>query len=872
MSFWSRFKNAVRPDALDVELQNEVETHIALIEADEIKRGASPEAARAYARQRFGNTMVHREVTRDRDLFAWVEQFVQDARFSIRQLARVPGFTLTTVLLLALGIGVNAAIFTLLNSVVLHSLPLPDADRLLVLLERMPGGGDSPPSWLDQKDFREQNHVLESLAAFSYGSSMLLRNGNETNRVVAGYVTPDYFSTMGVKPVAGRLFETSEAKAGSDAVVLVREDYWRTALNGDPAILGKQLEVNGRKCEVIGMLPESFRFPSDTAVVWAPLVPKPNETSNRGWHGFPLVGRLKPGVSMDQARTELSAIMKNLSQQYPNANTDRTAVNLYPMQRWKVGDAGDRLLVLQCAAFAVFLMTCANVSSLLLARYSSRRREFALRAALGASGFRQVRQHLTECLMLAGIGCVAGSGVAYGGVQFLLKLYGGGLPRANEIGVDARLIWFTVGVAMAGALAFGLTTAWHGRANGLELALREGGHLAGSRKGAIARKVLVAAQVACAVTLVSAAAELIRSFDQLTSVRTGIEMDNLLTMRVSLPDSKYTTAQRANEFLTSLIGRLNEAPGIASAAVINMLPIQQFGYNGDINVPGLPPHPSSFYTEFRWVAGDYLKTMGVPLVRGRNFQPEELSGQKNACIINQTLAKTLWGDRDPIGWSIGSKGPDGTTVVGVAQDVRQSGLNRPPGSELILPLSARNTPITEQSLVVRSKLAPSALTTVIRKEIAALDSEVALYRIKPMQEVVSDSVGYARITTTLLSMFAGLALLLAAFGLYGVMSYVVRERMREFAIRVAIGAGGAQLISMVVRQSMTMVGVGLATGLVGVISVKRVLPSLLAGVKGIDVVSVAASVGVLAAAAVVALVAPACRATRVDPILTLRQE
>jgi putative ABC transport system permease protein len=872
MSFWSRLKNAVRPGTLDGELQSEVETHLALIEADQIKRGATPADARQFARRQFGNTVVYREGARDRDLFAWMEHFVQDARFTVRQLIRVPGFTITTVLLLALGIGVNAAIFTLLNSVVLHSLPLPNADRLAVLLEEMPGGGSSPPSWLDQKDFREQNHVFDSMAAFSYGSSFLLKTSNQTSRVIGGYVTPDYFTTLDVKPVTGRTFDPSESRAGSDSVVLVREDFWRTNLNADPAILGKEIEVNGRKCQVVGMLPATFRFPWDEAVVWAPLVPPQNAAVNRGFHGYPLVGRLKPGVSIDQARLELAGIMKRMSQAYPDADTDRVNVHLNPLQRWNLGQTGDRLLVLQCAAFAVFLMTCANVSSLLLARYSGRRREFALRAALGASAFRQARQHLTESLLLAAVGCLAGAGVAYGGVRFLLHLYGTTLPRTSEIGVDAHLVWFTIGVAMAGAVAFGLTTALHGRASGLEMAMREGGHSAGSHKGATARKVLVAAQVACAVTLVSGAAELIRGFDRLTSVRTGIETENLLTMRVTLPESKYITGKAATEFLSNLMTRLNATPGVASAAVINMLPLQQWGYNGGINVPGLPPPPSSFATEFRWVMGDYLKTMGIPLVRGRNFLPEELSGQRNAVIINQTLARTLWGDRDPIGWSIGSKGPDGSIVVGVAQDVRQSGLDRPPGSELLIPLPQRSQPITEQSIVVRSNLSAAVLAPLIRKEIADIDSEVALYRVKPMQQVLADSVGYARITTTLLSLFAALALVLAAFGLYGVMSYVVRERTREFAIRVAIGANPGQLIGMVVRQSLMMVGIGLVAGIAGVAAVTKVLPNLLTGVRQVDIASLAASVGVLAASAIVALLAPTWRATHVDPILTLRDD
>ena len=871
MSLWSRFTNAVRPSRLDGELQDEVETHLALLEAEELKRGITPEEARLRARRRFGNDSVYRERTRERDLLGWLADALQDVRFTARQLVKVPGFTVTTVLLLALGIGVNAAIFTLLNSIVLHSLPLPNAERLVVMLEEMPGGGDSPPSWLDQKDFREQNHVFESMGAFAYGGTLLMRDRGETSRIGGGVVTPDYFTTLGVKPVAGRLFAAEEGQAGKDGVALVREDFWRTRLDSDPAVLGREIELNGQRRRIVGVLPTSFRFPSEGAVMWMPLVPRPNEAMNRGWHGFPLIGRLKPGVTLVRAHAELSGIMKRISTLYPNADTDRVHVLLYPLQRWSVGQTRDRLLVLQCAAFAVFLMTCANVSSLLLARYSSRRREFALRAALGASTFRQIRQHLTESLLLAGIGCLAGAGVAYGAVQFLLHLYGTTLPRAAEIGVDWRLVLFTIGVTLAGAVAFGLTTALHHRSHDLENALREGGHSAGSRKGALVRKVLVAAQVACAITLTAGAAELIRSFQQLTSVNSGLDTANLLTMHVTVPDSQYTKAQNISDFFANAVARLRTVPGVKSAAAIHILPIQQSGYNGSIEVPGLPKPPSSFFVEYRFVTGDYFRTMGIPILRGRDFLPEEMAGKKAAVVINETLAKTLWGDKDPIGWPLDAS-DNPARVVGVARNVRQSGLGQPAREEMYTPLAICETPITDQSIVVRSTLPTAALLPQIRREIRAVDSQAAIYRVKPMQEVLADSVGYARITATLLSLFAGLALVLAAFGLHGVMSYAVHERMREFAIRVAIGAKPAQLARVVFGQSLTVVGAGLLLGLGGVVVVTRVLPNVLYDVHKVDAAALAASIGVLAAAALLALTVPAWRATHIDPIVTLRQE
>ena len=871
MSLWSRFRNAIRPADLDAELQTEVETHLAQLEAEELARGAAPQDARLRAQRRLGNGLVYRERARERDLVLWIETFLKDLRFALRQLVRAPGFALTTILLLALGIGLNAAIFTLLNSIVLHSLPLPHAERLIVMLEELPGGGTSPPSWLDQKDFREQNHVFESMAAFAYGSSFLITVSGDSSRVVGGYVTPDYFSTLGVQPVAGRVFTAEEGQAGRDAVALLREDFWRTRFDADPAILGREIQLNGRSTRIIGILPRSFRFPWDTSVVWAPLVPPAQIAANRGYHGWPMVGRLKPGVTVAHATAEMSAIMRQLSETYPHNDSNRVRVFLSPLQRWNVGEAHNRLLVLQCAAFAVFLMTCANVSSLLLARYAARRREFALRAALGASTFRQIRQHLAESLLLAAVGCLAGAGVAYGGVRFLLYLYGTTLPRAGEIAVDARLVWFTIGVTLVGALFFGLTTAWHSRSRDLERVLREGGHAAGSRTGAFTRKSLVAVQVACAITLAAGAAQLIRSFEKLTSVDSGLDTTNLVTMRVTLPDSQYGSGERVNAFFRDAAARLSALPGVRAAAAINLLPIQQSGYNGNVQIPGLPVPPSSYHVEFRWIAGDYFRAMGIPLVRGRTFLPEEAAGKKGAVIVNEKMARTLWGARDPIGWPMDSDS-EPARVVGIARDVRQSGLDQPAYPEMYMPLGGRSAPITEQAVVVRSSLPAASLAPLIHREIRSADPQAAVSNFKTMQEVLADSVGYERVTTTLLGLFAALALLLAAFGLYGVMSFLVHERMREFAIRLAVGAQPAQLLRMVFRQSLAIVGVGLALGLGGVYTVTRVLPAVLYGIHAIDAPSLAASIAVLIVAALFALALPARRATKVDPILMLRQD
>ncbi len=871
MGLLNRIWNSLRPWRMDRELRQELETHMAELEDDERRQGASAREAKNRTRQRFGNPTVYRENARERNLLAWLETFVQDIRYAFRQFAHVPGFTITAVVMLALGIGANTAIFTLLNSIVLRSLPLPDPDRLTVLLERLPGGGNSPPSWLDQRDLREQNHSFESVAAFAYDSGFLLQSGEETKRVVGGYVTPDYFATLGVTPIAGRVFDASEGVAGRDNVALIREDYWHEALNGDPEILQKTIQLNGRKCNIVGILPRTFRFPWDDVVVWTPLVPSLPMQKERGNHGFPMVARLKPGVTFTGAFADVDAIMHRLAKQYPEADADRGGI-LYRMKDWKLLGSSERLVMLQIAALAVFLMTCANVSSLLLARHSSRKREFAVRAALGASRGRRIRQHLTESVALASIGCACGVGVAYLGVEFLMKVYGFTLPRVSEVAVDWRVATFAVATTLAGAIAFGLTAALHENSKELESALRDGGRVGSGRKGALARKAMVVVQLVCAVTLLAGAGELLESFRKLTQVDAGVNADHLLTMRVAIPDSQYATGAEVNSFFQSAIERIRAIPGVESVATTNLLPLQSAGYNGDVVVEGLPPHASSFFAEFRWVSGDYFRTMGIPLVRGRVFSPEEMAGKQKAMVISEKMARTLWGDRDPVGWKVEFYDGQPYTVIGVARDVRQSGLAEAARAELYVPLATRSEAMVTHSIAVRSPLPVDSLAPLIRGEIRSLDSQAGVYRVKTMQDVLSDSVSNQRITATLLTMFAGLALILAAFGLHGVMSYLVTERRHEFAIRLAIGARPAELMRMVFRQSFTMIGIGIVLGLGAAFAVSKTLPSLLYGVSELDAATLTAAVVVLASVAAAAVGVPALRALRIDPIVALRQE
>lgn len=870
MSIFERLWNAIRPNRLNYEIRQELETHFALIEEEERARGLKPDDARVKARHRFGNEGAYRDKTRDTDLTIWLDSFRQDLKFALRQLFKNPGFAISAVLLLALGIGLNAAIFTVINSVILRSLPLPEPEQLAIVAERQ-GQFQTPPSWPDQRDLREGNRVFQSTAGFSRGSNFIVRLGDGARSVGGSYVTPDYFTTLGVQPIAGRVFDSSEAQAGRNRVALLREDFWRSALNGDPAVLQKTLAINGMACNVIGILPSRFRFPSDETVVWMPLVPSAEE-ANRGWHNVPMIGRLKPGVTIVQAQADLESIMRRLRSEYPETNTGRSAA-VIPFQSWNI-DSGvrRRLFVLQIAALILFCMACANVSSLLLARYSSRRMEFAIRAALGAPRLRQTAQHVTESLLLTGLGCIAAVAVAWAGVRSLLWLYKDQMPRVPEIAPDWRLVATVALVALAGALAIGLATALHEKTEDLQTSIHEGGRATGSRSTALARRGLVVFQVACAVALLGGAGEILESFWTLLHMDVGIDRAHLLTMRVELPSTKYKDGLQIGSFFDDAANRIQALPGVRTAAAINLLPIAEWGFNGNVNVEGLSAEHPRFFAEYRWVTQAYFQTMHIPLTRGRLFSPEEISGDRGAAIINETMARALWGDKNPLGAHIRFFSPAWITVVGISRDVRQSGVEAPPSAELFLPARSYSAPFASWSIVLRSSLPAKSLMPAIRHAISGHEQDAVVSHVMTMDDVVSDSISYQRIVATLLVCFATLALTLAALGIYGIVSYVVVARTSELAIRSALGSTPAALVALVARQGLGLVAVGLAIGLVAMIPVTSLLADFLYGVHRVNIPVFGAVLGILFMAGGIAVIAPAMRSARIDPVRALREE
>jgi putative ABC transport system permease protein len=862
-----RIWNVFRQRRIRNEIRQEMESHLAMIEEEALAQGADAREARRTARQRFGNDGVYEDRARDADLATWLDDLLRDIRFAFRQLLRNPTFAAACVLLLGLGIGVNAAIFTVIRSVILRPLPLESPERLVSVLETT-GRFDTPESWPDLVDLQQGNRVFEASGGFAR-ATFVFHAGGEAFNVKGSTATPGYFSTLRVRPAAGRLFEAAEAQEGANPVALIREDFWKAVLNADPEILRKTILLNGRAMQVVGILPASFRFPASDTVIWTPLIPQ-GPQKNRGYHAYSMVGRLKPSITLTQAATDLQIVMQRLAREYPEQNGKRKAKVLW-FQEWSLDkQLRDRLMVLQIAALALFLMACANVSSLLLARHSARRREFEIRAALGSSRGRLLRQHLTESLLLAGAGCVAAAGLAAAGVRLLVWLYGDQMPRAAEIAPDWTLVLAVIAIAIGGAIAMGLATVLHGRPAALRLSGGAGSRVSADRAGVLTRKALVVFQLTSAVVLLTSTVSVLQSFWQLLHVDVGFDRSRLIAMRVSLPAGTHQSAAEVGRSFERIAASVGSVPGVRQAAAVNLLPVAEWGMNGNVNVEGMSSYPPGFFAEYRWVTAAYLQTMGIPLLRGRPFLPEELAGRQRAAIVNQTMAHTLWGDRDPIGAHINMFSPEWLTVVGVARDIRQSGVTVPASPEVYMAAPSVPLNLPSWSIVVRSDLAADSLLPAIRKAVATEEREAAIDRVQTMDAAIAETVSAQRIVATLLAAFAGLALLLASVGLYGVLTFTAAARLPELAIRAVLGSTPRALAGLVGGEGAGLVALGLGIGFAAMLPLYPLLRRFIFDVGPLSISLCGAVLAVLLGVGAIAVAVPAFRAARIDPIRILR--
>ena len=797
---------------------------------------------------------------------------VQDLRYAFRMLLRNPGVSIIAVVALALGIGANTAIFSVVNSVLLRSLPYTDPDRLMMVREnkfpQFPEFSISPGNFLD---WQKQNTSFETLAAVNATSFNLVTNDTEPERLRGARVTAGVFEMLGARPLQGRTFTDQEDQPGHESVAIISESLWKRRFGNDPNIVGQPVTLSSASYTIIGVLPSSFPFPDRETDLWTPMAFTARQAQQHGSHYLTVVGRLKQGVSISAADAELKTIAARLAEQYPSSNAG-WSTSITPLQDYQIRDIKPGLIFLLGSVALVLLIACANVANLLLARATARQKEIAIRTALGASRGRVARQLLTESILVALIGGTVGLFLAWWGMGSLLALAPDDLQQVKNVALDLRVLVFTMGVTLLTGVVFGLIPAIHASNPNLNDTLKEGGR--GTTGGHHrVRGSLVILEVALALVLLICSGLLIRSFVSLNKVDPGFNSRNALTVNIALPGRKYQNADQYSSFFTQLLERLAVLPGVTEAGATQSLPIQGdflVGFKIHGRPPAAPGEDRS--TNYYAVTTDYFKSMGIPLIRGRLFTEHDNSKSQRVAIINETMARTYFADDDPIGKSLDlSQGPETSSeIVGIVGDVKQYGLNQP--SPLQTYESYLQMPFSGMTVVVRTQGPPEMLSDTIRREVLSIDKEQPVSRVRTLEQIISSSVAQQRFLMFLLGIFAGVAMILAAVGLYGVMSYAVTQRTHEIGIRMALGADSSNVLRLIVGHGMMLALIGIAIGLAGSFAVTRAMSTLLFGISATDAITFGGISVLLAVVALVSCLAPAYRAIRVDPMVALRHE
>lgn len=801
-----------------------------------------------------------------------MDSVIKDIRFGIRSLLKRPGFTAIALVALALGIGANTAIFSLVNAVVLRPLPFPQPDQLVWgwgFVRNGPSRASvAPPDFLD---YRNQNKTFENLAASSSIPLSVNMTGNgDPERLNIYLVTGNYFDTFKIAPAIGRGFTLDNEKTGQDQVAILSYDLWQRRFGGDAAILGKTVVLNGKATEVIGVMGKDASFPQ-VAELWMPLNFDGEDMKARKAHFLRPVGRLKPGVTIRQAQADLDVVAAQLEKQYPDSNTG-WSLRLVSLREQLLGGSRAYVFILFGAVGLVLLIACANVANLLLVRAAARQKEIALRTALGASRLRIIRQMITESVLLAIIGGALGVLLARAGVELLVSLSGDNLPRTASVRVDATVLLFTFVLALLTGLVFGLAPAFRTLKVNLIESLKEG--VRGGGENTLknrTRSVLVVAESAIAVLLLIAAGLLVRSLIALQRVNPGFDSNNVMTARLDVPRKKYDTPEKRTNFLNDIQTHVSNLPGVETVGLITELPLNGQPNDMPFTVEGRPPAtPDAGYdADWRRVNENYFSALRIPLLRGRNFTAQEVRQSTPVVIVSQQLADQVFPNEDPLGkrliLAIGDKRYE---IVGVTGDVRHRALSASPAPTMYLPTFE----IGSTNLVIRTKTDPSSIAGSLRKEVLAVDPEQPIAAVRPMTALIDASTSSQRYNMMLLGLFAVLAVVLAATGIYGVMSYTVAQRTHEIGVRMALGARRFDVLKIVLRQGMMLAIIGVVLGLLGAYAFTRVMASFLFEVTARDPITFAVVSALLLAVAFFACLVPALRATKVDPLVALRYE
>ncbi len=799
----------------------------------------------------------------------------QDIRYALRSFRKSPGFTLTALLTVALGVGANTAIFSVVNGVLLQPLPLGEPERVALVGHIYKSINLSTGvSGAGYKYYREQNRVFEKTAGFT-GWEANLANGNEPERLVGQRATSEYFAALGITPVLGRGFTQDEEVLGADKVLVLSEGLWIRDFGRDPSILGKSVVVNGEAHQVVGVVPNGFQFGTDPIAIWKPLAFTPQQVDPDCWgcEWMSMVARLKPGVTLDAARKDLSRLTTQVIEMQ---NTGRdTDWGLYARAATEqvVGNIRPALLVLMGAVGFVLLIACANLANLLLARATARQREIAVRTAMGASRWRLIRQLLTESVLLSAIGGSAGLLIAFGAVKAMVASNPMRMPRMDAVGLDGSVLLFTSGITLLLGVLFGLAPAIQAARPALHGMLKEG--MRGSQRGGGLRATLVVSEVALALVLLIGAGLMMKSFRQWVAVDPGFTSAQVLTFGVSLPNSKYPTAEQQVAFFDRLRHDIAAMPGVVSVGGNVALPMSNNNWTRSFRVEGYQPPPKANgpWGDFRTVTPGYFAAMGIPVKRGREFEESDVAKGRMVAIVDEVLANKYWPGQDPIGRRVGygnDADPGWLEVVGVVGHVMQNSPKDDEHTQLYQPFAQAS--FTQLGLAVKAKGDPLALVPAIRKLVLTIDPQQPIYDVRAMDERLAGSSSQPRFLSLLLGLFAAVAATLAAVGIYGVMSYTVAQQTRELGIRLALGAGTGSVLRLVLHRGLIMAGIGIALGVGGALALGKVMSTQLFQTKAADpIVFGVVSLGLVVVALLATLI-PARRAMRVDPIVALRSE
>ena len=817
-----------------------------------------------------------------------MDKLRQDLQYAFRNLRKSPGYAAVTVLTLALGIGANTAIFSVVNGVLLKPLPYPQPERLVYITSQFPTLGFdqfwvSAPEFIE---FRDRNQSFQDVGAYRAGA-VNLGTEDQPRRVNSAIVTSELMPVLGVQPIRGRQFTRGDTLPGAEDVAILSSEIWRSAFAGDESVLGRVVRIDGSPTRIVGIMPPGYDIHDSKVEVWLPLTLDPANPGNRGGHFLYLVGRLKDGVSLAQANADVETMLAQWRQLNPGVHAPDPKghrIRLDGLREDLVGNLRTSLWVLQGAVVFVLLIACANLANLLLARAESRQKEFAIRSALGAGRWRLLRQFLTEGVMLALLGGALGTLVGFGGLRAMIAANPDSLPRSAEIALDPAVLAFTLAISIVTGLLFGMAPLLQLGERAVNVSLKEAGQRSTAGAGrARLRSALVMAEVALAVVLVIGAGLLLRSLWNLMTVDAGFNRSRLATFGLVLPGAQYPQAQARVDFFTRLTGQLAQIPGVQSASAMTGLPPQRLVNANDTDFEGYtapPEGPFENVDYYQTVTLGYLTTMGIPILDGRDFAASDTTGGP-VVLVNETLARTFYGDQSPVGRRLKPGfGPQGQTpwftIAGVVRDVKQGGVGSKTGTELYFLAEQgpkiRNAAPGNMNVVIRSAMPLEGLAPHIRQIVRTMDPTLPIVRLRTMDDVFGEAVSRPRFLAQLLGLFAGLALLLAAVGTYGILSYSVSERRKEIGIHMALGATRTTVLGMVLGQGMRLTIAGLLGGIAAALALTRLLQTQLFNVKPTDPATMGAVVAFIACVALAACYLPASRATKVDPMVVLRDE